>query len=133
MSIVRVPCANPGCGSDLVREERSFIDRRTGKPAEVRHWSLQASLLTLCCALLAAVQLLRSSAGRIVLDFSVVGGFALISLVSLVLLAQPHIVARFIPTEPLHTYTCQICGHRWQIRAGVEVSANVATNAAHST
>ncbi|MGH2517695.1 MAG: hypothetical protein ACRDHP_18765 [Ktedonobacterales bacterium] len=121
MAIVQMPCANSGCGSDLVRDEVSLVDKRTGKRAEVRPWTFQAALLILSCVALASVQLLRSSTGRLVLDFSVVAGFAMISLASLALLAQPRIVARLIPSERLHTYTCQICGHRWQVHADARV------------
>ena len=117
MPVVRTPCANVGCGSDLVRDDVSLVDVRTGKPAQVRQWPIQATLLITCCVALASVQLLRPSTVRLALDVLVVGGFAAFSLASLALLARPRIVARLVPSVRLHTYTCQICGYRWQIRA----------------
>ncbi|HLJ80712.1 MAG TPA: hypothetical protein VKT52_04430 [Ktedonobacterales bacterium] len=117
MPIVRMPCTNPGCGSDLVRDDVTLVNMRTGKPAAVRQWPLQAALLIVCLVALAGVQLVRADAARLVLDIAVVIGFATLSLTSLALLAQSRVVARLVPSTQMHTYTCQICGHQWHSRA----------------
>ena len=127
MPILRMPCINPGCGSDLVREDVRLVRLRTGKPAEVRPWALQAALLIVSCAALAAVQLLRPGTTRLVLDFSIVVGFAGLSLAALVLLAQPRIVARLVPSVRQHTYTCQICGYKWQTRDDKDTAPDLVT------
>ncbi|HLZ24138.1 MAG TPA: hypothetical protein VKQ30_18650 [Ktedonobacterales bacterium] len=118
MPIVRIPCANSGCGSDLVRDDTSLVDVRTGRSTAVRRWPVQVVLLLTCCVTLAGVQLLRPGATRLVLDVAVIVTFATLSLISLALLARPRIVARLVPSIWLHTYTCQICGYKWYSRGG---------------
>ena len=117
MPVVRMPCTNPGCGSDLVRDEIALVNMRTGKPAAVRQWPVQVALLIVCLVALVGVQLVHSNTARLALDVAVVAGFAALSLATLVLLAQPRVVAWLVPSTQMHTYTCQICGHKWQSRA----------------
>lgn len=115
MPIVRIPCINPGCGSDLVYDDVVLVNTRTGKPAYIRPWALQAALLVTSCLSLALLQLVRTDIIGFVLDVVVVVTFAACSLLTLALMTKPAVVARFVPTVRLHTYTCQICGHKWQI------------------
>lgn len=117
MPIVQMPCTNPGCGSNLVRDDVTLVNVRTGKPAAVRQWPLQAALLIVCVVALAGVQLVHSNTVRLALDAVVVAGFAALSLATSALLARPRVVARLVPSTQKHTYTCQICGHTWQSRA----------------
>ena len=133
MPIIRMSCANAGCGSDLVRDNVTLVNTRTGKPAEVRIWALQAALLILSCTALAAVQLMRPGTARLILDFAVVVGFAALSLLSFALLSQPAVVARLVPTVRLHTYTCQICGYTWQTCADEATRGDIASAGAASS
>lgn len=117
MPIVQIRCANPGCGSDLMRDDVRLLNARTGKPAQVRQWPIQIALLLVCLVALAGVQLVRPGAVRLALDVAVVVTCAALSLAVLTLLARPGIIARLVPSLHLHTYTCQICGYTWQTKA----------------
>lgn len=115
MPIARIPCINPGCGSDLVYDDVTLVNARTGKPAYIRPWALQAALLLASCLSLAVLQLVRTDTLRLALDVLIVVTFAACSLLTLALMTKPTVVARLVPTVRLHTYSCQICGYKWQI------------------